>query len=288
MLRHRFAGSAGGATAAGRHRGRAPATRGWAHAPVRRPRTIHGVVGRPRCSRQWRVPVPPRGARCRCGSCCPAAADPVRRAARAGRATGGRGRCRRPRHRPPARLPAGTRPVRRGGVGGDDRGRRRRVPARLLRRGRPGAGPRRRVRLRLGAQVRLPGGLIPSVRAIEDAVREHTATRVVDSASPAATTPRPAPPARAVPGPVGRNRLARLRRDVPAEVGVPPRLLRSGLPGGLSGCPPVRRGEVARGPRWAERLIRRHLRVLLRPRCVGSWSALACPVSGAPLRAPHQ
>ena len=154
-------------------------------------------------------------------------------------------RPRRPGHRPAARLPrpAGRHDVRRGAVGGDDRGGRLRLLGRLLRDPRPGDRPGGRVGIqaitmphdRMLATRRtytwinkyiFPGGFLPSVEVID---ADHLATHAAAGHRPAGLRPAlrrdVAAVGRAVPGRARQRADARLRRDVPADVALLPGVL---------------------------------------------------------------
>ena len=76
-----------------------------------------------------------------------------------------------------------------------------------------------------------PGGIIPSLQAVDDALAAHTTLRVTRQRElRAALRPDAAPVAGTLPRPVAPHPRPGLRRDLPPHVGVLPRLQRGRLP----------------------------------------------------------
>ncbi len=79
-----------------------------------------------------------------------------------------------------------------------------------------------------------PGGLIPSLQAIDETIADNTGLVRTEETTSGSTTPRPcvgAPSLHRVVG-VGGRGAQRVRRDLPSHVGVLPRLLRGGFASG--------------------------------------------------------
>ena len=86
-----------------------------------------------------------------------------------------------------------------------------------------------------------PGGIIPSIRSISDNLAAHTGCRSSSAATSARTTPAPSRCGGSSSWATGVA-VGVLRRHLPADVGVLPRLLRGGLPGRVPGREPARAG----------------------------------------------